>query len=418
MTLAPIRVVRADRCIGATTVLAAILLSLVVPSEGKEGTNLLSLPEDHTRWSATIRVDSDMTLMPLEAAEYLGTVAREASARVNKLLGVDPEAVGEVVVRVVRGPLFFEGDIGGSAGGIHIYTGNDLTTSDITRPSARFLLALEYTRVVLERTCKAVRRSSVNGLYSGIVVAVADTVYPGFGDFPVRDPHRVSAGLLVLNKLHIPTTSDFWMYSFTVGGSFCKYLIERFGPRKILELYSELRAGTGIDKALMNVYGEPLDVVEGTWRSFLRSIAEQDPERLAGLADLMLRLDRLWVTRAKALYLAAQMELALPERIQVLAQLVDVALVETYEAPVATPSITRAQQLVSQYSLAVQSWHEALEELWLRVALPFRADSTNYEDMLDAAEHVRELGMGLGAGDLVEKAEEYMELLRQKRATN
>jgi len=65
-----------------------------------------------------------------------------------------------------------------------------------------------------------------------------------------------------------------------------------------------------------------------------------------------------------------------------------------------------------------QSWHEALEELWLRVALPFRADSTNYEDMLDAAEHVRELAMGLGAGDLVEKAEEYVELLRQKRATN
>lgn len=52
----------------------------MIPCEGKEGTKLLSLPEDHIRWSATIRVDSDMTLMPLEAAEYLGTVAREAFA--------------------------------------------------------------------------------------------------------------------------------------------------------------------------------------------------------------------------------------------------------------------------------------------------------------------------------------------------
>lgn len=239
-----------------------------------------------------ITVDFDATVMTPEAAECLEMVMDEVARDVDQLFGVDPQAVGRVTIRVFRGEWFFEGNMGGSASGISIYTTDDISTSDILQPVMRFALALEYARVVLERSCSGGPPPFAGNLYSGIAVAVADLVCPDSGFFPVRDPHQVSAGLLMLDGLHVPEPTDPWIYSFAVAGSFCKYLIERFGAGKILRVYSKLKSGVSIDEAMVLVYGEQPKIVEEGWRSLLRRIAEEDPDRVRAMAEVMIRLSQ------------------------------------------------------------------------------------------------------------------------------
>ncbi|MDI7247511.1 MAG: hypothetical protein QME92_08615 [Bacillota bacterium] len=391
---------------------------LVIPSWGVEGAEQHSSVESHTEPSAgaRIRIDPDMTVISPEAVEHLGIVMSDVAARVNQLFGVSPEAIGEVVVTVARGEPFLEGALGGSRSGILICANfGSLETSDILRPLMRSWLALEYTRVVLERTSGGGQLGLAGSLYMGIGVAVADIVFPDCAEFPLRDPHKVSAGLLLLDKLHVPRSTDPAIYNGTVGGSFCKYLIERFGPRKILEVYSELKSGETMNEALMHVYGEQLSLVEEGWRSLLRNVAGEDPERFAAMAEMMLHLDELSSTSMKALYSAEQIGVGIPRRIEDLAQSVRTGLMEMYEAGAGTDSIVHVRELVSQYASAVQSWHDAVNLLWLDVSIPLATGSSDYESILDAAEQARELAAQLGADDLVRKAEESITMLKRTR---
>ncbi|HHY32901.1 MAG TPA: hypothetical protein GX515_07785 [Firmicutes bacterium] len=391
---------------------------LVMSSEGAEGTERHPSVQSQTEPSAAarVRIDPDIAVIAPEAVEHLGVVMSDVTARVNQLFGVSPEAIGEVVVTVARGEPFFEGALGGSRSGILICANSgSLGTSDILRPLMRSWLALEYTRVVLERTSGGGQPGLAGSLYMGIGVAVADIVFPDCAQFPLRDPHKVSAGLLLLDKLHVPRSTDPPIYNGTVGGSFCKYLIERFGPRKILEVYSELKSGETMNEALMHVYGEQLSLVEEGWRSLLRNVAGEDPERFAAMAEMMLCLDELSTTSMKALYPAEQIGVGFPRRMEDLAQSVNTGLATMYEAGAGTDSIAHARALLDRYASAMQSWHDAVNLLWLDVSIPLATGSSDYESILNAAEQARELAAQLGADDLVRKAEESIAVLKRTR---
>ncbi|MEW6229835.1 MAG: hypothetical protein AB1700_17375, partial [Bacillota bacterium] len=103
-------------CAVVPLALISILSLLVISFQRVEGTEQWSLAESHVErtTNARIRVDFDTTVISPEAAECLEMVMSDISARVNQLFDINPEAIGRVTVRVVRGELFFEGNIGGS----------------------------------------------------------------------------------------------------------------------------------------------------------------------------------------------------------------------------------------------------------------------------------------------------------------
>ncbi|MBE3584186.1 MAG: hypothetical protein IMX01_08755 [Limnochordaceae bacterium] len=220
----------------------------------------------------------------------------------------------------------------------------------------------------------------------------------------------------MLDALHIPEPSDPWMYSFAVAGSFCKYLIERFGASKILQFYSQLKTRETIGDAIMHVYGEKLSVVEEDWRSLLRSIAEEDPDRVTAMVEVMLTLSKLSNIGEQARYIARQVGVEIPKRISDLSHLVDTALTDMYEAHPTATSMTLTHEVVNQYASAVQSWHEALHLFWIEVSIPQASGSSDYEGMLNAAKRSRELAVGLGADDLVTKIDDEVATILKQRA--
>jgi len=99
---------------------------------------------------------------------------------------------------------------------------------------------------------------------------------------------------------HLPSLTDLaYAYGglvYPVGGSIHRFLAERYGEWRILELYNDIWKYNGFDAALLGVYGRTVDQLSDEWRYWMRqhyypAVASQPPLAITArkLTDLAIK---------------------------------------------------------------------------------------------------------------------------------
>ena len=99
---------------------------------------------------------------------------------------------------------------------------------------------------------------------------------------------------------HLPSLTDLaYAYGglvYPVGGSIHRFLAERYGEWRILELYNDIWKYNGFDAALLGVYGRTVDQLSDEWQYWMRqhyypAVASQPPLAITArkLTDLAIK---------------------------------------------------------------------------------------------------------------------------------
>src|SRR5438477_8270007 len=99
---------------------------------------------------------------------------------------------------------------------------------------------------------------------------------------------------------HLPTLADLaYAYGglvYPVGGSIHRFLAERYGEWRILELYNDIWKYSGFDAALLGVYGRTIEQLSEEWQYWMRqhyfpAVASQPPLAITArkLTDLAIK---------------------------------------------------------------------------------------------------------------------------------
>lgn len=151
----------------------------------------------------------------------------------------------------------------------------------ITKQSLDATLKHELVHVVAARFGVPVIRAS---LRTGLVEGLAEAVDWNWGS---RTPHQYAAAMKKFGVL--PDIEPLMMItgfaaqassvSYVVCGSFCRFLIDRYGMRKMTQVY---RTGN-----FQSVYGRSFHQLSGEWRGFLDRIPV--PEQDRDIVDVLFR---------------------------------------------------------------------------------------------------------------------------------
>jgi tetratricopeptide (TPR) repeat protein len=141
----------------------------------------------------------------------------------------------------------------------------------ITQSSAEGTLEHEIVHVVAGRFgVPVIRASTSTGLVEGVAVAVEWA-------WGTRTPHEYAAGLMRAGLApplgSILSFTGFASHtsslSYVLAGSFCRYMMDRFGVRKMVQVYRTTE--------YERVYGRPLDLLIADWTNFLAERVPLDP---------------------------------------------------------------------------------------------------------------------------------------------
>jgi tetratricopeptide (TPR) repeat protein len=141
----------------------------------------------------------------------------------------------------------------------------------ITQGSVEGTLKHEIVHVVAGRFgVPVIRASTSTGLVEGVAVAVEWV-------WGTRTPHEYAAGLVRAGLApplgSILSFTGFASHtsslSYVLAGSFCRYMIDRFGVRKMVQVYRT----TDYER----VYGRSLDLLIADWTNFLAERVPLDP---------------------------------------------------------------------------------------------------------------------------------------------
>jgi hypothetical protein len=121
-------------------------------------------------------------------------------------------------------------------------------------------------------------------LASGLVEGVAEAA--DFGNPSGRSTlHEEAAAMLALGQapplaqaVGVGFTALSGPRAYTIAGSFCSFLLERFGAAKLRALYRS--AGD-----FAKIYGQPLDALEKEWRRFLSTLPVDERSRAEAQED-------------------------------------------------------------------------------------------------------------------------------------
>jgi len=137
----------------------------------------------------------------------------------------------------------------------------------VSLPSMEGVLGHELVHVVAGRFGQPVIRANLStGLVEGLAMAVD-------GSRGERTFHQYAAAMRKLGIApDITSLMSFWGFaahsssvSYVLAGSFCRYLIDRYGIRRIAQIYGSSNYGA--------VYGRSLADLVGEWQTFLDRVA-------------------------------------------------------------------------------------------------------------------------------------------------
>jgi len=398
------------RILIAATALAAALMC-VLPGAWASAVpvrpvSILQLGRAIVRWP--------LGLVDDENATELALIADEVFARVDSILGVEPESIGSVQIMCEEATNASRaGTIGGSRAGMVISLSPEKWRGAGRWAGSRHLLALEYSRVVLGRISTGEYSPNV-AFFDGIVNAAADLAYPGNADFPYRCPHLVCAGLLMLDYLRLPSRYEPWFYVFLTGESFCRFLAEEHGGRALVELDRALRRARDSNSAFMDVFGRSLGGLEEDWRSMLdATISEEHDQTRALMLGRAVRdlSTSVWSSWMDMNSLAEVISLDSPSLVRQSVQRFYDVCNSLYDLEACTLDRAQAEydSALDRYAGSLKAWRDCAQELLMEVIWPVDSGAGTKGPVVESIDRVRRVALEIGAQDIIDLCEQYLQ---------